>query len=272
MILRNTRERILCVCYTNHALDKFLEHLLEAGQNKMVRIGGRSKSPTLEPFQLHKGSIGFLKEPQRVNVLLSRARNGLFLVGNAECLRYSKAGSIVWDPIIRMLEEKRQVKRGLPTRCQLHPDDDPIELCKPADFRLYRPNGGYNRPCSFRMNCGHSCREMCHPTDPDHRQAQNRCHEPCPRFPKDCQRGHISPKMCCEPCGDCHQQVGPTGLLCGHISLTARCFEVGSPGAMFLFTKKCREPTLFTFSSCNHEVMTTCSNASHDVRLSAGNF
>lgn len=32
------------------------------------------------------GKIGFLNEPQRVNVLLSRARDGLILVGNPNCL------------------------------------------------------------------------------------------------------------------------------------------------------------------------------------------
>ena len=33
-----------------------------------------------------RGALGFLKEAPRVNVLLSRARDGLILVGNSECL------------------------------------------------------------------------------------------------------------------------------------------------------------------------------------------
>jgi hypothetical protein len=33
------------------------------------------------------GKLGFLNEPQRVNVLLSRARDALILIGNANCLR-----------------------------------------------------------------------------------------------------------------------------------------------------------------------------------------
>lgn len=37
------------------------------------------------------GKIGFLGEPQRVNVLLSRARDALILVGNPHCLCGSKA-------------------------------------------------------------------------------------------------------------------------------------------------------------------------------------
>ncbi len=43
-ILRRSSETILCVCYTNHALDQFLEALLAKGITSIVRIGGRSKS------------------------------------------------------------------------------------------------------------------------------------------------------------------------------------------------------------------------------------
>ncbi|KAK6219129.1 hypothetical protein LQW54_002378 [Pestalotiopsis sp. IQ-011] len=39
---------ILIICYTNHALDQFLKHLLDVGINKIIRIGGRSTEPELE--------------------------------------------------------------------------------------------------------------------------------------------------------------------------------------------------------------------------------
>jgi hypothetical protein len=42
---------ILVVCYTNHALDQFLEGLVPA-TNRIVRIGGQSKSKVLEDFNL----------------------------------------------------------------------------------------------------------------------------------------------------------------------------------------------------------------------------
>ena len=54
MIRQNTDESILCVCCTNHALDQFLEHLLMNGEQKIVRIGGRSKSIKLQGFQLRE--------------------------------------------------------------------------------------------------------------------------------------------------------------------------------------------------------------------------
>ena len=42
---------LVVICYTNHALDTFLEGLIDF-TSKIVRIGGRSKSNILEPFNL----------------------------------------------------------------------------------------------------------------------------------------------------------------------------------------------------------------------------
>ena len=42
---------ILLVCYTNRALDSFLEDMLDV-TNKIIRIGGRSKSELLEVHNL----------------------------------------------------------------------------------------------------------------------------------------------------------------------------------------------------------------------------
>ncbi|KAJ6004573.1 hypothetical protein N7522_006218, partial [Penicillium canescens] len=39
---------ILVICYTNHALDQFLKHLLDVGIQKIIRIGGRSQATELE--------------------------------------------------------------------------------------------------------------------------------------------------------------------------------------------------------------------------------
>ena len=43
---------VICVCYTNHALDQLLEDLLEQGISGIIRIGSRSKSQILEPYNL----------------------------------------------------------------------------------------------------------------------------------------------------------------------------------------------------------------------------
>ncbi|KAL6759021.1 P-loop containing nucleoside triphosphate hydrolase protein, partial [Haematococcus lacustris] len=51
-IVRHSQETILCVCYTNHALDQFLEALLDKGIEDIVRIGGGSKSSRLAPYNV----------------------------------------------------------------------------------------------------------------------------------------------------------------------------------------------------------------------------
>lgn len=106
------------------------------------------------------GNIGFLKEPQRVNVLLSRARYGLYIVGNSKTLRRSKQGNHVWTPILNTLESRGQLLNGFPTVCKLHPDDGCVVITKPEDFRTLRPNGGCTRPCEYRMDCGHVCPQV----------------------------------------------------------------------------------------------------------------
>ena len=44
---------IICVCYTNHALDQLLEHLVKDGVEQLIRLGSRSKSELLQELTLH---------------------------------------------------------------------------------------------------------------------------------------------------------------------------------------------------------------------------
>ena len=43
---------ILVICYTNHALDQFLEGIVSILPEKIVRLGSRSKSEILKPYNL----------------------------------------------------------------------------------------------------------------------------------------------------------------------------------------------------------------------------
>ncbi|EPE32162.1 P-loop containing nucleoside triphosphate hydrolase [Glarea lozoyensis ATCC 20868] len=52
---------VVVVCYTNHALDQFLEHLIEIGIDKIIRIGGQSKSSLLEGKNLRVVAQGEAK-------------------------------------------------------------------------------------------------------------------------------------------------------------------------------------------------------------------
>ncbi|KAL7484059.1 hypothetical protein ACHAW6_009716 [Cyclotella cf. meneghiniana] len=136
-----------------------------------------------------QGAIRFLKEEQHVNVLLSRAKYGLFIVGNASTLQASPKGQQLWLPLLKMLEDQGRLVNALPTVCQIHPSD--IVLCKEAtDFKKYRPNGGCTRACGARLECGHACPLTCHPTDINHVLTSKQCAQPCRHIPPECPHNH----------------------------------------------------------------------------------
>ena len=65
----HTTQTILVVCYTNHALDQFLEDLLDIGipRSNLVRLGGKStpRTESLSLFRLMSGPNGRPKPPSR---------------------------------------------------------------------------------------------------------------------------------------------------------------------------------------------------------------
>ena len=207
------------------------------------------------------GNIGFLKEEQRVNVLLSRARHGLYIVGNSTTLLASKKGKHVWTPLLGMM----QIERGLPTYCQLHPNDEVIDLSEPGAFRKFRPNGGCSRACNYRMSCGHMCSQSCHPIDRDHKATETLCSEPCRRVPPECNLSHICTKLCKDNCGPCTSLVdGPFQLPCGHVKAKSRCHDVRNEEALEKLSKKCTETVKMSFKDCDHKEFIECRNARSD--------
>jgi superfamily I DNA and/or RNA helicase len=64
-----------------------------------------------------KGSIGFMKEPERVNVMLSRARCGLIMLGSKRCLENCESvkGRILWTKFFQLMQcDGYAVLHGLP--------------------------------------------------------------------------------------------------------------------------------------------------------------
>ncbi|KAK4699754.1 hypothetical protein P7C70_g6504, partial [Phenoliferia sp. Uapishka_3] len=55
-LLQNNISPIMVVCYTNHALDQFLEHLLSDVTSKIIRCGSSSKSEKLQEHTLYEQS------------------------------------------------------------------------------------------------------------------------------------------------------------------------------------------------------------------------
>lgn len=74
IILASTDQKIVCVCYTNHGLDSFLEDLLDKGIADLVRIGGGSKNTKLDPYQLRsRQALGFDRAQNRQFAILKEA-------------------------------------------------------------------------------------------------------------------------------------------------------------------------------------------------------
>ncbi|KAI0107176.1 P-loop containing nucleoside triphosphate hydrolase protein [Nemania sp. FL0031] len=108
------------------------------------------------------GDIGFMYSPERLNVLLSRARNGLILIGNAETFMKSKKGGQLWKKFIDMLKAQNHIYDGLPVKCEQHPVRRAI-LRSPGDFDEECPDGGCKELCGASLKCGiHKCLRSCH--------------------------------------------------------------------------------------------------------------
>ncbi|KAG5917771.1 hypothetical protein E4U42_007121 [Claviceps africana] len=109
-----------------------------------------------------KGDIGFMKAPQRLNVLLSRARNCLIMYGNMDTFMASTRGSDCWVPFFDLLKKKGFLRDGLEVRCEQHPERRAL-LASPEDFDSKCPDGGCSEICHATLTCGqHACARRCH--------------------------------------------------------------------------------------------------------------
>ncbi|KAI0451342.1 P-loop containing nucleoside triphosphate hydrolase protein [Xylaria acuta] len=140
----------------------------------------------------NNGDIGFMFSPERLNVLLSRARNGLILIGNAETFMRSKKGGQLWKRFIDMLKAQNHIYDGLPVKCEQHPTRLAI-LRSPEDFDKECPDGGCKEPCGASLQCGvHKCPRSCH-----HRSDHSKMK--CDRIVEvKCQKGHVRKRKCYE--------------------------------------------------------------------------
>ncbi|KAL2264535.1 hypothetical protein VTJ83DRAFT_7045 [Remersonia thermophila] len=108
------------------------------------------------------GDIGFMAAAERVNVLITRARNGMILIGNMATFLNSKKGHTTWRPFLDLLKEKGHLYDGLPVHCERHRDRTAL-LKEPGDFVRFAPDGGCSESCNAPLKCGiHKCLLRCH--------------------------------------------------------------------------------------------------------------
>ncbi len=145
---------------------------------------------------------GFLKTINRINVACSRARNGFYIIGNAETLQQVP----MWNNIINVFARNSRIGPSLRTSCNRHPQHH-LDVYCPQDFAYVTP---CTIPCDQPLPCGHQCKETCHPIEVHNRIP---CMEPCL---KTLECGHICGKLCYKDCGRCKYAMGQQLLPCGH--------------------------------------------------------
>ena len=154
---------------------------------------------------------GFVKDKNRICVAMSRAKHGLYVIGNfSGLLMY---WSKLWRSLAKDMKAREKFGTCIPLVCQGH--KTLTEVCKPEDFDSV-PHGGCSLQCNARLPCRHMCPKKCHP-DPDMKlHSEIQCEEPCS---KSCAQGHRCKKMCDEcrgDCGPCETLVDQKIPKCGH--------------------------------------------------------
>ncbi|KAG7441498.1 uncharacterized protein BT62DRAFT_908111 [Guyanagaster necrorhizus] len=190
-------------------------------------------------------SIGFLKSVNRINVALSRAQHGLYILGNASNLRQNPT----WKTIIDEMEQRDQIGFGFSVICPRHPNQRNI-ITAPGQLSVVAPEGGCCLPCDYRMDCGHNCPSMCHLDLDKHRSMQ--CYMPCLRTP--CPRMHPCHKRCSDKCGPCEFPLSNVELPCGH-KASISCYQAEDLSSVF-----CHEEVIKWLPLCGHEATVYCSD------------
>uniref|UniRef100_A0A8C4RU96 NFX1-type zinc finger-containing protein 1 n=1 Tax=Erpetoichthys calabaricus TaxID=27687 RepID=A0A8C4RU96_ERPCA len=186
-----------------------------------------------------EGRVGFLQIPNRICVALSRARKGLFCIGNFKML--SKVP--LWSNIVNVVSMNDQIGKFLVLQCENHPNN--VTFASDAEDFKKVPEGGCMLPCEFRLKCGHVCTRLCHPYDSDH--SNFICVKPCQRIL--CTDGHKCTKKCFDKCGGCQVLVSKTIPKCGHLQ-NVPC---SVPAEKFICTAPCTK-TL----ECGHHCCRPC--------------
>ncbi|XP_063071469.1 NFX1-type zinc finger-containing protein 1 isoform X2 [Engraulis encrasicolus] len=184
--------------------------------------------------------VGFLSIANRVCVALSRAKKGLYCLGNMAMLSRRVK---LWSAILHTLREHGQAGAALTLSCQNHPERR-TRVASYEDF-AHVPEGGCSLPCEFRLDCGHVCTRACHPYDPEHKEFQ--CVKECPRVL--CELGHRCRKRCYQTCGDCMVPVEKVMPVCQHKQMVP-CYQDA-------FRFVCQEPCVNSLT-CGHPCRASC--------------
>ncbi|XP_060863746.1 NFX1-type zinc finger-containing protein 1-like [Metopolophium dirhodum] len=186
------------------------------------------------------GNVGFLKTENRICVALSRARDGLYIMGNMENLYNS--GNL-WKEIKQKLVDQDAYGNELTLKCEVH-RDTMTKVSKCEDFKPIS-EGGCTSLCNDLMKCGHYCSSVCHVYDREHKKIII-CQQPCNRV---CENNHPCEKKCAANCGECMVPMVKT-LPCGH--------QTTQPCIVDSNEFKCEEKVEVLLETCGHKTIKKC--------------
>ncbi|XP_026822366.1 NFX1-type zinc finger-containing protein 1-like [Rhopalosiphum maidis] len=187
------------------------------------------------------GNVGFLKTENRICVALSRAKYGLYIMGNMDNLYNS--GNL-WKQIKETLVNQDSYGDELTLECAIH-SGITTKVAKGDDFNIII-EGGCSKLCKSLLLCGHYCTSICHSYDHEH--LEFKCMELCN---KSCVYNHPCKKICYMDCGECTVPLIKE-LPCGH-QLTLSCY-------IDIFTYPCAEMVEFVLEKCGHTILKKCSD------------
>ena len=190
--------------------------------------------------------VGFLRTHNRINVLLSRAQHGLYLIGNID----TYSNQPMWAQIHSMLDATGSVGPAFGLCCPRH-INTVIQVFQPDDFARLSPEGGCQLTCDRRLTeCGHRCQARCHS---ESMHLVFACPQPCQRLHSPC--NHVCQKQTCgESCGPCMFILDNVQLPCNHLKDNVPCYLTQDLGKI-----QCNVPCQKKISSCQHIVEIPCS-------------
>ena len=197
--------------------------------------------------------IGFLKTDNRINVLLSRAKHGMYIIGNTATARSAPMLAGVYNK----LKKDGNVGDAFELVCPRH--STAALARRPEDFAKVSPAGGCGRLCDRDLPCGHRCPDKCH-SEGLHNAVD--CREPCERKPGGCTL-HKCPLRCGQTCPDkCNVKESVT-LDCGHTDKYP-CWQIRPTSTADKIV--CKRDVERTFR-CGHRVAAACGAPDTDCPL-----
>ncbi|XP_053401223.1 NFX1-type zinc finger-containing protein 1-like [Mercenaria mercenaria] len=217
------------------AVDNF-----QGEENDIILLSLVRSSSYVERRKRGRNMIGFVGIENRICVSLSRAKKGLYVLGNFKLL---EENSSMWSDMVHDMRNKGLVKSSVTLRCQNH-SEQTVYAEKASDFEKV-PNGGCKKPCDGKLPCGHRCPKSCHVIDSDHKKAS--CVMPCNKVV--CEQGHKCTQQCWQKCGKCNTFVEKKIPMCDH--------KARMPCHMDPFQWKCKVSCDFLLP-CGHPCNKTC--------------